>query len=273
MHWQCSRLIGWDNDSRRNIAILEALKWGADLIVTTDDDMIPIEPTFFSHFEVLFYNSFAGLKVGAPGWWVDTGQFTIPPARARGLPTFFPTGNAIGFVAGAEIGVAQGIILGKPDTDAMTNIVSDPVITGVHETLRAGFVVDLEARTVFNSQCTAFTRELAPAAAQFYMAERRNTDILASVIMRRIMREKNLYTHFGPPMAYHARNPHYYFQDLKNELLGIELITPLVMELEKTVLTGNVMEDLAKVYRDSKVLPTDASAAAKAWLKDCEDVL
>ena len=35
-------LTGWNTDRRRNFALLEALKWGADLIVSVDDDMIPM---------------------------------------------------------------------------------------------------------------------------------------------------------------------------------------------------------------------------------------
>ena len=33
-NYEHSELIGWNTDSRRNIALLEALKWGADLIVS-----------------------------------------------------------------------------------------------------------------------------------------------------------------------------------------------------------------------------------------------
>src|ERR1700684_3197168 len=40
--WKCSALIGWNTVQRRNIALLEAVKWGADLIITIDDDNIPL---------------------------------------------------------------------------------------------------------------------------------------------------------------------------------------------------------------------------------------
>src|ERR1700758_1270639 len=40
--WKCSELIGWNCIQRRNIATLEALKWGADIIVFVDDDNIPV---------------------------------------------------------------------------------------------------------------------------------------------------------------------------------------------------------------------------------------
>src|SRR5882672_6516510 len=34
--WRCSEVLGWSTLARRNIAFLEALKWGADIIVSWD---------------------------------------------------------------------------------------------------------------------------------------------------------------------------------------------------------------------------------------------
>ena len=49
-YWKCSELIGWNTISRRNIALLEALKWGADVVVTIDDDNIPLTSDYFHDF-------------------------------------------------------------------------------------------------------------------------------------------------------------------------------------------------------------------------------
>src|SRR5262245_3232642 len=48
--YACSELIGWNCIQRRNIAILEALKWGADIIVLWDDDNLPLNTSYFDHF-------------------------------------------------------------------------------------------------------------------------------------------------------------------------------------------------------------------------------
>src|SRR5689334_3670581 len=37
LEYKSSELIGWNTDSRRNIALLEAVRGGADLIVSADD--------------------------------------------------------------------------------------------------------------------------------------------------------------------------------------------------------------------------------------------
>jgi len=52
--YKCSELLGWNTITRRNIALLEALRWGADVIITVDDDNIPLSSTYFHDFANLF---------------------------------------------------------------------------------------------------------------------------------------------------------------------------------------------------------------------------
>ncbi|GAI53134.1 unnamed protein product, partial [marine sediment metagenome] len=44
--YRSSELIGWNRIMRRNIALLEAIKYGADIIVTIDDDNIPLDRSY-----------------------------------------------------------------------------------------------------------------------------------------------------------------------------------------------------------------------------------
>lgn len=233
--YRSSELIGWNTDSRRNFAILEALKWGADVIITIDDDMIPT-PTFFYNFERIFDGKFSGLQLGAAGQWFDHGQFTIPPAPARGLPPEMVSNNAAEHVHGVPIGIAQGSILGVPDTDAVTAIATNPVITGVSDILRYGFVTHPACYSVCNSQITAFRREFAPGAAQFYKLQGRNTDILSSLMMRAYARDHGFYTHYGLPIGYHARSVRSRFKDLEAEMFGLRVIEDYARQLAKDAL-------------------------------------
>src|SRR5215472_3795893 len=45
--WKTSRVLPWNSITRRNIAILEALKAKADIIITVDDDNIPLNTDYF----------------------------------------------------------------------------------------------------------------------------------------------------------------------------------------------------------------------------------
>src|SRR5208282_6013105 len=263
--------IGWNCDSRRNIALLEAVKWGADTILSIDDDMIPMNAPWEVDEE------FSGLCAGVAGQWFDAGKFTIPPAAQRGLPVHYGFANAFEPVVDAEIGVVQGIILGVPDTDSLTAITNEPRIYSVTDVLRNGFVVRPDALTVFNSQLTAFRRELAPAFAQFYKWQGRNTDIFASLIMRRIMKERGLYTYFGPPMGYHARKSRPLFNDLKSEMFGLEHIVSLSDQINShDLIDAPVTDQVRYLYRLLYQLvwfPKENHAAAMAWLDDIESVL
>jgi len=274
--WTCSEFIGWNTDSRRNIAVLEALKWGAEVIISIDDDMIPCEH-FSWQFQNLFDLPYEGIQFGHPGSWFDAGLFTIPPAPQRGLPAQMESVLQPSFVMDAKIGAAQGIILGTPDTDAMTAISKEPYVLGATDILRNGFVVHPQAYAVFNSQITAFHRDLAPAFMQHYASQGRNTDIFASLLMRRVMQERGLYTYFGPPFGFHARRPRPLIKDLKAEMYGLENIEAYAECLAGTNLgSGSVVtqcRQLMGALHEAKLLPNATIECAFAFYDDCEGVL
>jgi hypothetical protein len=270
--WKHVEHIGFNSDSLRNCALLAAMRWGADLIVSTDADMIPLESRFWFDVVSPFQNPYNGFKLGAAGYWFSHGNLTIPPARERGIPFDHPVIAQPGYVVGAQIGVVQGIILGVPDTDAANAIVSKTMVLGVTDVLRNGFVTDQQCKCVFNSQLTAFRAELAPAFAQFYFAQKRNTDIMASMLMRRIMREKQWYTYYGPPMCFHARQPRPLFNDLKAEMYGLEKINEYADYLNRAPLPKDI-----SVTESCRILAQGWNGpeleAAMAWYEDCEQVM
>jgi hypothetical protein len=273
MKYECSGLLQFNNDSRRNIALLEALKWGAELIVSIDDDMIPTQSEFVP--EDIFEFGFSGLMIGSSQRWTDVGMFTIPQASQRGLPvdtgmnSDWPT-----HVVDAKIGAWQGIILGVPDAGATTAIERATRVHSASDILRNGFVVHPQAYVVFNSQWTAFRRELAPAFAQFYNHQGRNTDIFASMLMRRVMQVRNLYTYYGPPMAFHARTPRPLFNDLKAEMYGLEHIAEYADYLRRAPLPdGSVVDQCRVLTEGCNIFSDENKEAAMAWYNDCESVL
>lgn len=279
--WKSSKLIGWETDSRRNFALLEALEWGAEIIISLDDDMISLAPNFFTQIEWQLTNAYSGLQLGTHDRWFDAGQYTLPLARQRGLPYVPPMQENYDYVNEVQIGAMQGIILGIADTDAATTVANRPFVTSATSLLEAGFVVDPSAKAVFNSQLTAFRRELAPAFAQFYKWQGRNTDIIASVIMRRVMADRGLYTYYGPPAGFHARTWRDPFKDMKAEMWGVENIDKFTDYLARTDAiphntVGSCVGQLRRLYEDlahcAYFDPANVECAL-AWLDDCETVL
>lgn len=281
--WRCDPLIGPNSIQRRNIALLEAVKWGADIIVSVDDDNIPIDTaggfnrTYFQQFDAALFQH-DGIKVSSPTGWFDVGQLLDPIAPHRGFPISIDGSKyEVSHVTNAKVGIAAGICLGDPDISAVVRIARGSVAHRVSELLNSGIVVDPGTHTVFNSQNTAFICELAPA---FFMLPGvgRYDDIYASLIMQRVMRERGLHVHFGKPFVWQSRNPHNLVKDLRGEIDGMEHIEELAsyldsFEFDKPVSTMEIVKDIHAGLSHLPWMPQQTVEAALAFLADMEEVL
>lgn len=271
--WKCSELIGWNTIQRRNIATLEAIKWGADIIISVDDDNAVVDRDYFADFERVFTHEFNGLAA-APRtkWW--SAYHTVPH---RGFPHDELIDVAFAPVVGLRVGVAEGLCLGDPDVDAYTRMSQHPESWRVGEASRAGYVVlPTEPWTTFNSQSTAIVRELAPA---FFMLPGvgRYDDIFCSLIMQRIMRETAHVTHFGRPFVWQQRNQHDLIKDLKAEIFGMEHVKEFAdwldgLDLGQAPVVNQVKLIFAKM-RDLPWMPTQTVEAGLAWIEDVGGIL
>lgn len=279
--WKCSELIGWNCIQRRNIATLEALQSGADIIYSIDDDNIPVDRNHFALLEQAF-DDFNGPMIGHPGFWFDPGtlQYDNYPGNAavqRGIPHRFVSHGPVHPVTHAHIGVVQGITLGDPDTSAIDRISRSPQIHQVSELLRSGVVVHPLAKTVFNTQNTAFRRELAPAmllCPQF----QRYDDIMASLITRIVMAAHRLHVRYGRPFTYQERNGHNLLKDLAAEMWGNQHIESIANWLTR-IQFGDLwtpVQMAREIYAHMRRVdwcPAGVFELANAWLEDCEQVL
>lgn len=293
--YACSELIGWSCVERRNIALLEAAKWGAEVIVTIDDDNASIANEYFNNyfgnFQRLFDPGhlidaisgerfgykFDGLKASSSTGWFDPGALLVPQTKHRGFPISIKSDPYFESITNAKIGVAQGLCLGDPDIDAVTRIATSPIIHSVSELGRAGIVVDPNCWTVWNTQNTAFVRELSMAMFQM-PGVGRYSDIYASLITQRVMRERGMHVHFGQPYIWQQRNQHNLISDLRQEIDGManiekfaECLDSISMEQGASVLdhTGQCYAEL----RETDLLPAQVDECAAAFLSDMEKVL
>jgi hypothetical protein len=280
---------------RRNIALLEALKWGADVIVSVDDDNAPLDKNYFLHtgkargkffsgfgggFEAP--QAFSGVQAYNLSGWFDVGQFLDPVSPHRGYPVDCASQPWYGPVTDAKIGVAAGICLGDPDILAVTRIARAPTVHRVSELLRAGIVVDPITWTVFNSQNTAICRELAPAWMMVPGISRYD-DIIASLIVQRVGRERGYHVHFGQPFVWQQRNTHNLVTDLEGEMWGMNYVADFANVLNGINLPGKtVLDDVRTIWtRFAELaetgvtlwLPEAAWRAGLAWCDAVEKVL
>lgn len=290
--YACSDLLGFSTIGRRNIATLEALKAGAEILVFVDDDNIPLDPDYFCCFRNILNQEFLDANcflvrrpfngIQAKAAWFDPGSRCFPtdgkPVVQRGFPQQLKPETKFAPVTDAKIGVAQGMILGDPDTSAVDRISRHPQVHQVSELLRAGIVTDpRETYAPLNSQNIAFTRDIAPA---FLMvpAFARYDDIFAGLIAQRIMREHDLYVHYGQPFVWQQRNPHNLLKDLKAEQWGAEHILDFASWLDGFTLPKQVPSvEAMKIFFTN--LPDwmpergKLQQLALAWCSDIEGVM
>lgn len=277
--YKCSDLIGWGCIQRRNIATLEALKWGADILVFWDDDNLSIDNLYFNHFREILSTPFNGIAVSGYSNWFDVGQMFDPAAPHRGFPVDAMPLYKAAPIINAKVGVAAGTCMGDPDVDSITRLANRAKPLDVHrcsELLDAGFVVALQTKTVFNSQNSAVLREFAPAmllVTQF----KRFDDIFASIITQKVMQSRGYHVHFGPPKIFQQRNPHNLLKDLDDEIWGMKHILNFSEAVANAPTIPSTIEHVQGIYDHLHGAwldcPPGVGRLADAWLEDVESVL
>lgn len=271
--WKCSELIGWNCIQRRNIATLEALRWGADLIVFVDDDTFPLNTEFFQYFHEAFADH-SGLLASPEIEWFDVGRFLDPPTPHRGFPHQWPhRGARLSHVVDARIGAVAGIVMGDPDCSAVTRIANHPEVLRVSPLLGAGIAVDpRHTRTVWNTQCSAIVRELAPAmllCPQFS----RYDDIISSLVAQRIMCDTGHHAKFSTPFTWQNRNVHDLSKDLADEMWGqknLMQVQAMMWNVKFDLQQELIADRVYTIYKVLDLLVPGAAALAEAWCDDCK---
>lgn len=273
--YACGKVMGWATVCRRNIAMLEAIKAGCDVIITIDDDNMPIDSGYFAEFERILSKPFLGLAASGAAGFFDVGQLLETRAPHRGFPVLdwmHAADIRMAPAVNAKVGIAAGLWLGDPDTDAITRIGQHPVVTRTSDVLRSGIVVKSGEYAPFNSQNTAYLRELAPLMMVQY-AIARYDDIWSGYIAQRVMQSTGHHLHFGPPLVWQDRNKHDLIRDLEGELHGLRHTPAFVQHLRDTDIgKGSVVEKLERIFRSFGKSPLTPPGLVEHGLAWCEDV-
>ncbi len=283
--YQCSDIIGPRSIQRRNIALLEAIRSGADVVLSVDDDNAPAHEWYFQG----LHQSLAGPQgerdSGAGGWF-NLGDRSIPDYYYRGFPfSLRPTAAAPEpepVDAGAcRVGVVNGLIYGDPDINAIDRYPGGgPRVTGYYLgeqdsiPLNGIYVNPRTTWTPINSQNTAYVRELAPLAFVLPGIGRYD-DIWASFMALRVMEATDYHVLFGEPSVIQERNPHNWLIDLEKEMYGMMHTEAFCAGLKATAINpqGSVLDNLAAVAQGAALLPTQARLFLNAWLDDVGKVI
>lgn len=208
--------LPWNHYCRKMLGYLHAMSLGASVIVDTDDDNIPKANWAMPDFAGGFETSAPGL-----GFVNIYKSFTAQHIWPRGFPLERVTNDAARLAPDAltrqdvQVGIWQGLADGDPDVDAIYRLTSN---TPCLFEERAPIVLASGTVCPFNSQNTAFRRELfallyLPAFVTF-----RFTDILRGLVAQPILWAAGYALGFTDATVFQERNPHNYLRDFESEI-------------------------------------------------------
>jgi hypothetical protein len=257
-------LLPYNHYGRKMMGYVYAIQQGADIIIDTDDDNIPYENWNFPDFE----GSFDTIDK-EQGFYNIYSDFTTQKIWPRGLPLQLinSTQAFTRSTSNSKIGVWQGLADGDPDVDAIYRLVSD-----VPCTFEKRKPVVLEDGTIcpFNSQNTAFRKELFPLLYLPAYVTFRFTDILRGIVAQPILWKHGYRLGFTEATVFQERNPHNYMRDFESEV-------PMYLNGEKaynkangSAFSSSISSHLHNVYVDllnEKIVGQKEVDLLEAWLK------
>ncbi len=200
--------------ARKNVGYLEAIRGGAEVIVDTDDDNIPLDSFWAARTPNLTARS-----VDGAGWINVYAYFTEARSgraacRSTGSQQQPPVAAA---AASVYCPIQQGLANENPDVDAIYRLVMPLPIY-----FRDEGPVALGPGTwcPFNSQNTTSFPDAFPLLYLPYYCSFRMTDIWRSFVAQRILHVNGWAVGFHKATVFQVRNEHNLMRDFEDEIPG-----------------------------------------------------
>ncbi|HXE52025.1 MAG TPA: STELLO glycosyltransferase family protein [Tepidisphaeraceae bacterium] len=263
-----ARALPWNHYSRKMLGYACAIGAGASIIVDADDDNLPKPGWGFPPFDGTFdatadelgfvnvYSLFTDQRIWPRGF----------PLRRVNDPAGKLTRQQL-TPAACRVGIWQALADGDPDVDAIYRLTdnqpctfnpADPLVLG-RGTL-----------TPFNSQNTAFRKELFPLLYLPVTVSFRFTDILRSLVAQPVAWLAGFRVGITSATVVQERNPHDYLKDFESEI-PCYVHTERVAQIVQATVSPHqhVVENLTAAYSElvnaGIVLPTEMDVL-KAWI-------
>lgn len=221
---ELSDLIGWNCIQRRNFGFIVALRLGAEILATVDDDNIPYDN--WGQFLAIGNEPQIAVHQSPEIVFDPLSVTTNSRLWHRGFPLeFLGTRHRTKYLSHLKrprVLVQADLWDGEPDVDAICRIAKGPFDVQFPEEPFAG-----TAPGPFNSQNTFLHKDVFPTYFLFPHVGRMD-DIWASYVTQAAFPDSVVY---GSASVYQERNDHNLVTDLKNELIGYENNLELVQSL------------------------------------------
>ncbi len=252
---------------RKNLGFLQAISEGAELIVETDDDNLPLEDFWRERGRAVD----ADVAAGA-GWTNVYALFSEGFVYPRGFPLPLvrqPAGPVV--QGGAICPIQQGLVDEAPDVDAIYRLIQGEAPPFIP---RRPVVLGENVWCPFNSQNTAFFREVFPLLYLPAFCTFRATDIWRGFVAQRVLWSCGWNLSFHQADVRQIRNPHNLLSDFELEVPVYLQTQRMVEALESLPLArGAVGENLLRCYEllaSIGVVGEREPEFVDAWLSDLE---
>lgn len=274
LKFEFSKLCPTGHYARKNIGYLAAIADGAQVIIETDDDNMPLEQFWDSRVRISMAKS--AQKTG----WVNAYKFfSNSLIWPRGFPlnlagTAVESYEDLNF-AEADCPVQQGLADDNPDIDAIYRLLLP--LPHYFSSSRK-IILPAGAWCPFNSQNTTWWEDAFPLLYLPAYCSFRMTDIWRSFIAQRVAWECNWSILFESPTVRQERNDHDLMKDFEDEIPGylnnriiIELFENI--KLEKGV--QSIQENMLKCYEvliRNNIVGQEEIPLLESWFNDLDHI-
>jgi hypothetical protein len=259
--------LPWNHYSRKMIGYLYAINAGANIIVDTDDDNLPLStwwiPDFYSNYLLLpenlgfvnVYSYFTEQDIWPRG-------FPLNHIRIQQREVFNHLKPKL-----VSVGIWQGLADQEPDVDAIYRLIKKE--NCIFEQ-KAPLVFSKNSLCPFNSQNTVFHKKCFPLLYLPVTVTFRFTDILRGLIAQPIMWDKNMYLGFLAPTVLQERNSHDYMEDFIQEISCYLYGEKIVDWVISTIRAGHsTVDNLYNTYHmlvNKGIVLMEEMKALETWL-------
>lgn len=260
--------------ARKNIGYLLAMAEGAEIIIETDDDNLPL-PDFWKG-----RHRMIDAQTIEQGGWVNIYRyFSDANIWPRGLPldrvqSLLPERSVLPLRL-MDCPIQQGLADDNPDVDAIYRLLLPLPIRFRQE---PSVVVSKGSWCPFNSQNTTWFRDAFPAMYLPAFCSFRMTDIWRGFLAQRLAWENGWGLLFHSATVWQDRNVHNLMRDFEQEIPGylhnaaiVENLADLILRPRKENLLDNLMICYEKMVAMNWI-PKDELDLVRAWMKDVEQI-
>jgi len=268
LKFQLAKILPVKHYARKNLGYLIAISKGAEVIIETDDDNLPLDG--FWDNRTMQVNAHL---LNSKGWVNVYKHFTKTHIWPRGFPLENIQDNlpALENQLLIECPIQQGLADKNPDVDAIYRLTLPlPIIFNKANNIALG----LNSFCPFNSQNTTWFKEAFPLLYLPSFCSFRMTDIWRSYVAQRVAWTCNWPILFHQSTVWQERNNHNLMTDFQDEIPGYNNNAQIMKSLKELNLkegAENISINMILCYRkliELELVEEEEIALLSAWLDD-----